>query len=73
MKKVQMSVTLRPGTLEDAKRCGEICFRAFIAISEEHNFPPDFPSPEVAVYLACLALAVNQDNFMPLWIKPCQL
>ena len=44
-----MSVTLRPGTPEDAKQCGEICYRAFRTISEEHNFPPDFPSPEVAI------------------------
>jgi GNAT superfamily N-acetyltransferase len=34
---------------EDAKQCGEICYRAFRTISEEHNFPPDFPSPEVAI------------------------
>jgi predicted N-acetyltransferase YhbS len=44
-----MSVTLRPGTLKDAKQCGEICYRAFRTISEEHNFPPDFPSTEVAI------------------------
>jgi GNAT superfamily N-acetyltransferase len=44
-----MSITLRRGTPEDAKQCGEICYRAFKTISEEHNFPPDFPSPEVAI------------------------
>jgi predicted N-acetyltransferase YhbS len=48
---VSMSITLRPGTLQDAKQCGEICYSAFRAISEEHNFPPDFPSPEVAITL----------------------
>ncbi len=46
-----MSVTLRPGTLEDVKQCGEICYRAFRAIAEEHNFPPDFLSPEVSITL----------------------
>jgi predicted N-acetyltransferase YhbS len=46
-----MSITLRPGTLEDAKQCGEICYRAFRAIAEEHNFPPDFLSPEVSITL----------------------
>jgi predicted N-acetyltransferase YhbS len=46
-----MSISLRPGTLEDAKQCGEICYRAFRAIAEEHNFPPDFPSPEVSITL----------------------
>lgn len=44
-----MSITLRPGTPEDAKQCGEICYRAFRAIAEEHNFPPDFLSPEVSI------------------------
>ena len=44
-----MSITLRPGTSEDAKQCGEICYRAFRVIAEEHNFPPDFLSPEVSI------------------------
>src|SRR5687767_4917651 len=39
---VSMSITLRPSTLDDAKQCGEICYSAFRAIAEEHNFPPDF-------------------------------
>lgn len=44
-------VTLRQGTIGDAQRCGEICYNAFKAIAEQHNFPPDFPSPEVATSL----------------------
>ena len=44
-----MSVTLRPGTTQDAERCGRICYSAFKAIAEYHNFPPDFPSPEIAI------------------------
>lgn len=39
---------LRSGTLEDAGRCGVICFEAFKSIASEHNFPWDFPSAEVA-------------------------
>jgi GNAT superfamily N-acetyltransferase len=39
---------LRAGRPEDAEDCGSICYGAFRAISDEHNFPPDFPSPEVA-------------------------
>jgi GNAT superfamily N-acetyltransferase len=46
-----LSIRLRPGTAEDAKQCGEICYRAFRTISEKHNFPPDFPSPELATTL----------------------
>ena len=43
-----MNLRLRPGTVEDAKTCGTICHHAFKTIAEAHNFPPDFPSPEVA-------------------------
>ena len=39
---------LRAGRAEDAERLGSICYGAFKAIAEGHNFPPDFPSPEVA-------------------------
>src|SRR5262249_48810632 len=42
------TVTLRPGNLEDAEACGRICHDAFADIAERHNFPKDFPSPEVA-------------------------
>jgi predicted N-acetyltransferase YhbS len=52
-----MNITLRPGTLEDAKQCGEICYRAFRTIAEEHNFPPDFLSPEVSITLVSEFLA----------------
>ena len=38
---------LRVGEPEDAETCGSICYEAFKAIAEEHNFPPDH-SPEMA-------------------------
>lgn len=44
-------LTLRRGTPADAERCGQICYQAFHTISTSHNFPPDFPAPEVAVGL----------------------
>ena len=46
-----MAVILRPGTLADAESCGVVAFEAFKAISSQHNFPWDFPSPDVAVGL----------------------
>src|SRR3712207_1232104 len=52
-----MSITLRTGTPEDAKQCGEICYRAFRGIAEEHNFPPDFLSPEVSITMLSEFLA----------------
>lgn len=44
-----MPLTLRPGRPEDAPLCGTICYEAFKAIAEQHNFPPGYPSPEAAV------------------------
>lgn len=46
-----MNLELRRGKPEDAKACGAICYGAFKHVSEAHNFPPDFPSPEVATGL----------------------
>ncbi len=43
-----MNVSLRPGRPEDAPACAAICYEAFRTIAEQHNFPPDFPSPDVA-------------------------
>ncbi len=44
-----MPLTLRPGMPEDATICGTICYDAFTAIAAQHNFPSNYPSPEVAV------------------------
>lgn len=52
-----MDVTLRPGRPEDANTCGAICYEAFKAIASQHNFPPDFPSREVAVDLLSMLLS----------------
>jgi predicted N-acetyltransferase YhbS len=46
-----MDITLRQGRPEDAQRAGLICFEAFKAIAEQHSFPPDFPSADVAIGL----------------------
>ena len=46
-----MTVILRQGRPADADACGVVGFEAFKAISSQHNFPWDFPSPEIAVGL----------------------
>lgn len=46
-----MTVTLRRGRAADAAAVGSVCYHAFKAIAEAHNFPPDFPSPEIAAGL----------------------
>jgi predicted N-acetyltransferase YhbS len=52
-----MSVILRPGVPADAAACGAICFEAFKSIASAHNFPPDFPSAEIATSLMKMLLA----------------
>ena len=44
-------ILLRSGKPGDAEPYGTICYRAFKTISDAHNFPPDFPSPEIAIDL----------------------
>lgn len=52
-----MNLTFRSGTVKDAANCGQICYEAFKAIAEQHNFPPDFPSADIAVGLFSMILA----------------
>jgi predicted N-acetyltransferase YhbS len=42
-----MSITLRRAEPADAEICGDILYRAFKRVADNHNFPPDFPSPEI--------------------------
>jgi ribosomal protein S18 acetylase RimI-like enzyme len=48
LEKQATDLTLRAGRSEDAEDCGSICYEAFKAIADQHSFPPDFPSSEVA-------------------------
>lgn len=43
------NLKLRTGTAEDAPVLGQINYDAFKSIADQHNFPPDFPSVEVAI------------------------
>ena len=52
-----MDLKLRPGRPEDAEACARICYEAFTSIARQHNFPSDFPGPEVAVGLLSMMLA----------------
>ncbi len=44
-----MNIVLRQGRPEDAQRGGLICYEAFTTIAQQHHFPPDIPSAEVAI------------------------
>jgi predicted N-acetyltransferase YhbS len=52
-----MNVKLRPGTREDAHACGVIDFEAFRSICDQHNFPWDFPSVEIATTVVSMMLS----------------
>ena len=54
---VATEARLRPGRAEDAAVLGQICYDAFTTISREHNFPPDFPAPEVTVGFMSMMLS----------------
>ena len=45
----ERSLVIRRATAADAEVCGKICFEAFTALANRHNFPPDFPAPEVSI------------------------
>jgi GNAT superfamily N-acetyltransferase len=43
------NITIRRAQPSDAEICGHICYEAFTRLNQQHGFPPDFPSPEMAV------------------------
>ena len=44
-------VVIRRATPADAAVCGRICFEAFSTLAHKHNFPPDFPGPEIPIHV----------------------
>jgi predicted N-acetyltransferase YhbS len=55
--KLRSTPVLRRGTSADAAALGKICYEAFKAISNAHNFPEDFPDLETATALIETLLA----------------
>jgi GNAT superfamily N-acetyltransferase len=49
-------IVLRRGQNEDAEILGTICYNAFKAIADQHNFPHDFPSREAGIALITMLL-----------------
>ena len=54
---IPTAITIRPALAADAAACGAILYRAFQALAQSHNFPPDFPSVDVATGLLSMLLA----------------
>jgi predicted N-acetyltransferase YhbS len=45
------TLVIRRATPADAEVCGRICFEAFGTLADKHNFPQDFPSPEIPIHV----------------------
>lgn len=45
----EQSPVIRRAVQADAEACGRICFEAFGALANRHNFPQDFPNPDVPI------------------------
>ena len=43
-----MNTKIRRASREDIEVCGEICYRAFCELADQHNFPHEFPNLEAA-------------------------
>jgi len=56
-----MSIEIRVAKKGDEASAGPICYEAFAAIAREHNFPPDFPSPQIATGL--LSMLISNPGF----------
>ncbi len=63
LKAIPLQPNLRRGEPDDAERCGTICYYGFKQIAEQHNFPPDFPSPEIAIDL--MRMLLSHPGFYP--------
>jgi predicted N-acetyltransferase YhbS len=44
-----MQVHIRRAAPADAEICGRICYEAFTAVANEHNFEPELPAPEAGI------------------------
>jgi GNAT superfamily N-acetyltransferase len=57
----EQSLLIRRATPGDADVCGRICFDAFGTLARQHNFPLDFPAPDVSIGL--LSMMFSHPSF----------
>jgi hypothetical protein len=57
-----MTIQIRDAVLYDAPACGRVLFAAFQTLADQHGFPRDFPSAEVASGLAAMLLVVSRQR-----------
>lgn len=56
-----MNIALRTATLNDKMHCGQICFNAFQAIANQHQFPSEFP--DINNTLAGISSLIANEGF----------
>jgi hypothetical protein len=49
-------INIRDAGIADAQMCGRILYNACKKIAQQHNFPPDLPSAEVATDIASMLI-----------------
>jgi predicted N-acetyltransferase YhbS len=54
-------IVIRRAAPADAEVCGRICYDAFGTLSDKHNFPRDFPGPEIATHI--LSMMFSHPSF----------
>jgi len=55
------TLVIRRATPADAAVCGRICFEAFTALANKHNFPPDFPAADIPTHV--LSMMFSHPSF----------
>lgn len=55
------NLAIRRATPADAEVCGRICFEAFGTLADRHNFPRDFPAPEISTHV--LSMLFSHPSF----------
>src|SRR5437016_1295536 len=55
------AIVIRRATPSDAEVCGRICFEAFGTLANRHNFPRDFPAPEIPIHV--LSMMFSHPSF----------
>jgi GNAT superfamily N-acetyltransferase len=54
-----VTITIREVRASDGPELGRICYDAFAAIANAHNFPPDFPDVEIATAVLTSMIGVT--------------
>lgn len=63
-------MNIRDARKADEQVCGRILYDAFKNLADQHNFPPDLPSPEAATGLASMLIGAATEFPGPGFLLP---